>query len=45
MAREDWKRTEEGHECDYDLSDLDPTIYPDEAACLDAIEQQHGYRK
>lgn len=42
ICREDWTRTEDGWECDYDVSDLDETIYPTKEACEQAIIEQHG---
>lgn len=41
MADHVWERTLDGWDCDYDTTDLDPTIYLTEQDCREAIEDQH----
>jgi len=38
MAHEDWSRTLEGWDCTHETEGLDPTIYPTEEACQQAID-------
>ena len=41
MVREDWSRSSDGWDCDYDFEGLDDTIFATEADCQQAINEQY----